>query len=931
MDCAAAILALAALAVLPVALAAYRSARSAGVRLASLETETARLRQLLEGAQAPAHGAGSLAPLPLTEPGDRRPSPPESTPPQLVAPSSAAPAGAVRHGGFEELVGGRVLPWIAAMALAFAGAYLVKYSFERGWISPPVRVAMGVAFGIGLLGFSMLLRRSAGRISEALAAAGVADLFASFLAAVHVYHLVAPAAGFGLMALTTAVAVALSLRQGIMVALLGLVGGFLTPALVHTAQPAARNLFGYLLLLVAGLLAVARRRTWPWLGFAALAAALLWAAVWLAAPFRGGGADAEWLSLFLLLLAAAAAISATTPAAAAAADSAGAGQPPLRAGREASWTDRTGAPTAVLLPVAAALALLAGTVARSGYAFDEWAFVGLLAAGILVLAWLEPRHLPLAWIAAATVAVLLAAWGTDMARVGAARFLAIAVSAWALFAVAGWGAAVAEPGRRLRRPMSGAPTGAAPRPAGMAPTGGAPRSGLWAALSAAVGVAFFLVAWTAAHRSAGSPVAWSAAALALAALYLAAALPVARRRRSRPDLGAALAASGCAVTSLVSLAVPIALGRDSLAVAWALEVVALVWLAQRLEVPVLSTLARLLALAAVFGALSSPAALRAAGELPLLNELLYAYGLPLAALAAAAWLAARQPAATARSGRLASELQWEALILLFALVTLEVDQPFQPAAGSGFAPRLTECAAVTAAWFLLGWGLLRAVRAWRPATGQLREVAAVPTRRAPIELAGRLIVAAALGAVLLGAGLAVNPLWSHQAVGSSPLWNALLFAYALPAWLALLAASEVSRQGGRRLASAARIVALALGFAWVSLEVRQLFHGTYLELAAGSHSGSGPDGSTAGERYAYSAAWVLYGVALLLAGIARRGAVLRYGSLGVMLLAVLKVFLYDTARLSDLYRVLSFLGLGASLLLLAFLYQRYILNARLSS
>ncbi len=122
------------------------------------------------------------------------------------------------------------------------------------------------------------------------------------------------------------------------------------------------------------------------------------------------------------------------------------------------------------------------------------------------------------------------------------------------------------------------------------------------------------------------------------------------------------------------------------------------------------------------------------------------------------------------------------------------------------------------------------------------------------------------------------------------------------------------RHGGRRLPPVASAAALALGFAWISLEVRQLFHGSFLD--------AGPSG--AAERYAYSAAWVLYGVALLLAGIARRGPILRYGSLGVMLLAVAKVFLYDTARLSDLYRVLSFLGLGASLLLLGFLYQRFV-------
>lgn len=798
-------------------------------------------------------------------------------------------------------MGGRLLPWVAAMALAFAGAYLVKYSFERGWISPPVRVALGVAFGVGLLGLSTALRRSSGRISEALAAAGVADLFACFLSAVHVYHLVAPAAGFGLMALTTAVAVALSLRQGIMVALLGLVGGFLTPALVQTAQPSARILFSYLLLLVAGLLAVARRRGWPWLGFAAVGAALLWAAAWLGGPFHGG--DETALSLFLLLLAAAAAVS--TTATAEAGDGAAGATAPMAPGATAGRLDRIGDRAALLLAVTAAMALLAGTVARCGYALDEWGFLGFLAAGILMLAWLEPRHLPLAWLAAALLAVLLAAWGSDMARAGTSRFLAVVAAGGALFAAAGWGAALWGGRRRLGRVPAEA------------------RSGAWAALAAAAGVTFFLVAWSAAHRVAGSPTAWGAAALALAAIYLAAAVPAARWRRRRPDLEAALAALAVAVTSLVSLAVPIALGRQSLSVAWALEAAALVWLAGRLDMPVLGTLARLLAVAAVLGALFSSAPRLAAGEPPLFNELLYAYGVPAAALALAAWLAAaaanrRQagapaaiPGPPAHSTRLALELQSGALLLLFVLVTLEVDQLFQP----GAAPRadlgLNECAAITAAWLVLGWGLLRAARALAGEGGS--------AARQPVELAGRLIILAGLAAAILGAGVAVNPLWSHQAVGSSPLLNSLLFAYALPAWLGLLAAGEVTRRGGHRLPSVARVVALVLGFAWVSLEVRQLFHGSFLEIGAGGAPG-------AGERYAYSAGWVLYGVSLLLAGIARRGAVLRYGSLGVMLLAVLKVFLYDTARLSDLYRVLSFLGLGASLLLLAFLYQRFVLG-----
>jgi uncharacterized membrane protein len=41
-------------------------------------------------------------------------------------------------------------------------------------------------------------------------------------------------------------------------------------------------------------------------------------------------------------------------------------------------------------------------------------------------------------------------------------------------------------------------------------------------------------------------------------------------------------------------------------------------------------------------------------------------------------------------------------------------------------------------------------------------------------------------------------------------------------------------------------------------------------------------------------------------------------------LAVGKVFLFDTAQLKDLHRVVSFLGLGVSLILLAYLYNWFV-------
>jgi len=802
-------------------------------------------------------------------------------------------------------------------------------------------VATGVAFGIALLALSEVLLRSSRHVSEALAAAGIADLFACFLAAVHLYHLVPPAAGFLLMGLTTAVAVALALRQGVMVALIGLIGGFLTPALIQTGRPSARNLFGYLLLLIAGLLAVAWRRRWRWLAVAALASGLLWAAVWLAYPFHGG--DAAWLSLFLVALAA----GATLPPIAAGPPGAGAGQPappgfgvlPAAAPAGAGGLDGAPLPPSGWLPrapslavLAAALALLAGTVSRSGYSAGEWGFLALLAAGVLALAWFDARYLALSWVAAGMAAALLAAWGRELTPAECDRFLITALAGGGLFALAGWAAAIA--GRPSWRPPAAwsrlteawegpaRPDGPGKRqgPVGAdgdaGPAGDAfAAAGPWAALSAAAGVLFFLVAWTSAHAVAGlRSEAWAGLALAAAALYLAGAVPVARRRQAHAGLTPALAALAVAVTSLVSVSVPLALGRESFAAAWALEVAALAWLAGRFCLPVLVVLARLLAPVAVLGALLSGAEERARGELPLWNELLYAYGVPLLALAWAAWMARRDSPLLRRPEhaltsplRLAAELEWLAVALGFALLTLEIRQLFQPAIPSPDANAaavqwdLARSGAVASGWLLLGSALLWANRR---------------LARRSLELAGRLVILLGLAAVVAGPCLADNPLWDHQVVGGTPLLNVLAAAYALPAVLAIAAAAEVRRHGGRRLPRLASAAALLLGFVWISLSVRQLFHGAFLDHA--------PAGAP--ERYAYSAAWVLYGVGLLLAGIARRGPILRFGSLAVMLLAVAKVFLYDTARLSDLYRVLSFLGLGASLLLLGFLYQRYVLR-----
>ena len=68
-------------------------------------------------------------------------------------------------------------------------------------------------------------------------------------------------------------------------------------------------------------------------------------------------------------------------------------------------------------------------------------------------------------------------------------------------------------------------------------------------------------------------------------------------------------------------------------------------------------------------------------------------------------------------------------------------------------------------------------------------------------------------------------------------------------------------------------------------------------------------------------------LALLAVGVRGRSRGLRWGSLGLMLVTVVKVFLHDLGELEDLYRVASLLGLAISLIVISLAYQRFVVPA----
>ena len=73
---------------------------------------------------------------------------------------------------------------------------------------------------------------------------------------------------------------------------------------------------------------------------------------------------------------------------------------------------------------------------------------------------------------------------------------------------------------------------------------------------------------------------------------------------------------------------------------------------------------------------------------------------------------------------------------------------------------------------------------------------------------------------------------------------------------------------------------------------------------------------------------MLYGAGLLAVGFWKRTAFIRWQALILLVFTIAKTFLYDMRNLSQGYRVVSFLGLGALLMAVSFAYQKDWLGLR---
>jgi len=186
--------------------------------------------------------------------------PPQLTPP----PFHTSHAKTTSSLSLENLIAGRWFNRIGILALIGSVTWFLKYAFENNWIGPSGRVGIGILLGSAMIPWSnWLLKRGYSYFSEGIAGLGAVVLYLSIWAGCQYYTLYSRDVGFFAMIVITAAMAAVAVgRDSQRIALLSLMGGFLTPLMVSSGKDEEVVLFSYLLLLGAGMLLLDLLRDW---------------------------------------------------------------------------------------------------------------------------------------------------------------------------------------------------------------------------------------------------------------------------------------------------------------------------------------------------------------------------------------------------------------------------------------------------------------------------------------------------------------------------------------------------------------------------------------------------------------------------------------------------------------------------------------------
>ncbi|MBF0589142.1 MAG: DUF2339 domain-containing protein, partial [Magnetococcales bacterium] len=527
---------------------------------------------------------------------------------------------------------------------------------------------------------------------------------------------------------------------------------------------------------------------------------------------------------------------------------------------------------------------------RAGFGPLEWGLFGMLASGGIAMAWFNPQlYGRLPWISMGVCAVMLGQWKPEQPESMGWTILLFAL----LHAV---------PGYYLM--------------------GRSPIPKTWGALTVTTVLIYYLLGyWLLRHTLPWDavtpiwdviPLFWGALALVLAGVSFHGMLQLHRHWRQRPDAEVMLALFMSSFTAFLSLALTIELEREFLSVAMAGQVLGLAWINRRIPLKAMRPIIAVMALG--FAGLLMPqilllvqltayslveAKLHLQQSLPIVQWPLFQLGVPAGLFLGASYLLYRE-----QDGKLVRSLESAAVALVAIMGYYLSRKGFHADQNVLFIKAgFLERGFITNVLFLYGLICLMAGRYFE---------------RSAFSWSGFVLAMVALFRIAFFDLLLYNPILAHQQILGMTLFNTLLLPFGLPLIWGTLLGKELIQVQMASIRPYLGGFLLLLLFVLTSLNVRFFFHGEYLDTGHASNM----------EIYSYSAVWMALGIGLLVAGIWRVHKALRYASLVMLTVTVLKVFLYDAGELEGLYRVFSLMGLGLCMLGLSYVYTRFVLERK---
>ena len=160
--------------------------------------------------------------------------------------------------------------------LAVGFVFLFRYAVDRGWLTPELRIAVGLITGAGLLGAGLGFFADRARFRQILMAGGVVILFMTGLAASELYQIVPSTVALAFHTLVGGIAFGIARRQNdAVMASLGAVGSLVPPGFLLQGSVPGAVLWLHVLLIVVWTGLLYLRNGWPTLLLASAGSTLV--------------------------------------------------------------------------------------------------------------------------------------------------------------------------------------------------------------------------------------------------------------------------------------------------------------------------------------------------------------------------------------------------------------------------------------------------------------------------------------------------------------------------------------------------------------------------------------------------------------------------------------------------------------------------------